>query len=468
MTLIHRTDARSPWLADTPRPKLEDTARALEDYVERRRIYDALTQRRDHVEPSINAFELRDETCPASISGPLNGLPVTVKDQIAVAGWPRSFGLERLSKRPDTTSASLVARLLDIGAVVTGKTALPPNAMDFQTGNARRGPTRNPHNPQFTSGGSTGGGAAAVASGMSPLDIGADLSGSPRIPAARCRGCSYVPTEGLWPNDGLLRGTQRLDHFARIGLTAPSAQDLNFVWKALDADSEMPATSTSDARIAVWSPAAKPPCDDETFKAWQSLAQALPHRDFDIIRDDMHDLLDPSVHQLGGEIIGHMTGALVPAFIRWMMRRDRRAAAISPNFVSHVHTGYRRDPQRYQENLDRLAAFRKRAERRCSGYEALLLPVTPVCAFRHIAPLRDQSGVRTYEAVFETQAGPVGYFDALTHFTLPLTVLGWPVVTFPVSRDANGLPIGAQLIGKPGGDRRLLALATQVQSALRW
>lgn len=467
MRSINQTNVGSPLLADALRPTLERTADALADPVERRRTYDGLMQRRDRIEPSINAFELRSETCPANVTGPLNGLPITVKDQVAVTGWPRSFGMEKRSKRPDTISASLVARLLDLGAVVTGKTALPPNAMDFQTGNARRGPTCNPHNPQFTSGGSTGGGAAAVASGMSLLDVGADLAGSLRIPAAWCGVCSYVPTEGFWPNDGLLRGAQRLDCFARIGLTAPSAQDLTFLWETLEAKSEEPNIGTGKARIAVWSPPGKPPCDDETLKTRQTLAKTLPHRDFDISSEVMHELLDQSVHQLGGELIGHMTGALVPAFIRWMMRRDRRAAAASPNFVSHVHMGYRRDPQRYQENLDRLAALRADAERRWSGYDALLIPVTPVCAFRHIAPLRDQNGVRTYETVFETQAGPMDYFDALTHFTLPLTVLGWPVVTVPVGRDANGVPIGAQLIGKPGSDGRLLALAIQLQTALR-
>jgi aspartyl-tRNA(Asn)/glutamyl-tRNA(Gln) amidotransferase subunit A len=140
MTPQKKIDAGSDVLANTARPSLEDTVRALADPVERRRIDDNLKERRDRIEPSVNAFELRKETCPAIVTGPLKGLPVTVKDQVAVAGWPRSFGLEKPSKRPDGTSASLVARLSDLGAVVTGKTALPPNAMDFRTGNARRGP----------------------------------------------------------------------------------------------------------------------------------------------------------------------------------------------------------------------------------------------------------------------------------------------------------------------------------------
>ena len=462
MIMTHHTNPAT-LLADTTRPTLQDITLALADPAERQRFYDSLTHRRDLVEPTINAFELRRESCPSTVSGPLNGLPVTVKDQVAVAGWPRSFGLERRSKRPDVTSASLVARLLDLGAVVTGKTALPPNAMDFQTGNARRGPTRNPHNPHFTSGGSTGGGAAAVASAMSPLDVGADLAGSLRIPAAWCGMCSYVPTEGFWPNDGLLRGTHCLDHFARIGLTAALAVDLAFIWDRVQPECPAPTPCTG---IALWAPPANAPCDAGTLTVWNALTRSLSQNNIAFSDDAMPDLLHPSVHQLGGEVIGHMTGALIPAVIRWLMRRDRRAADVSPNFVSHVHTGYLRDPHRYQDNLNRLGAFRERAERLWSGYEALLLPVTPVCAFKHIAPIRDQNGVRTYDTVFETHGGAMGYFDALTYFTLPVSVLGWPVVTFPIGRDANAVPVGAQLIGKPGRDGHLLALARRLQSGL--
>ncbi|MEM1288205.1 MAG: amidase [Pseudomonadota bacterium] len=447
-------------------PPLSELVHNLDDLKRRRRAYAKLEQRRDLIEPTVNAFELRRETCPDRVAGPLNGLPITVKDQVAVAGWPRSFGLEKLSKRPDTTSAPLVARLVELGAVVTGKTALPPYAMDFQTGNARRGPTCNPHNPLFTAGGSTGGGAAAVASGMSPLDVGADLAGSLRIPAAWCGVCSYVPSEGFWPNYGLLKGAHCLDHFARIGLTAARVRDLGYVLDLLEPDAAASGPPTGKPRIALWEPGAAPPCAAETHAAWQTLTQTLTDRgNFDISQDAMHTLFDASVRKLGGEMIGHMTGALLPAFVRWLMRRDRRATQLSPGFIRHVHTGYRRDPQRYSDNCESLAALRAEADRLWKDRDALLLPVTGICAFKHIAPIRDQSGVRTYDTVFDTKAGPKGYYDALTYFTLPVTVLGWPAVTLPIGRDVNGVPIGAQLIGKPGTDGALLALAVRLQAA---
>ncbi|MEL7211865.1 MAG: amidase [Pseudomonadota bacterium] len=442
---------------------LAQIAQRFQNPSHRRAFYAELTARRNIAEPTVNAFEHRREACPETVTGPLNGLPITVKDQIAVAGWPTGFGMERMPRKPDSHSAPLVTQLRALGACVTGKTALPPNAMDFQTSNKRRGPTRNPHNPDFTAGGSTGGGAAAVASGMSLLDVGADLAGSLRIPAAWCGVTSYTPTEGFWPNDGLLRGAQKLDHFARIGLTARTASDLAYIWGLIQSSA---ATPPASAHIALWSPSANAPCDHETQSAWQRFGEMLASTHPNVTPNPMTALFEIDVYRLAGEIIGYETGALVPWLIRWFMRRDQKARETSPGFVAHVHEGYKRDRIRHGYNLKKLAQLRAMAFETWAEADALLLPVTGVCAFKHLAPIRDQSGVRTYDKIFDTAAGKLGYFDALTRFTVPLTALGWPVVTLRVGIDSNGIPIGAQLVGKPGADGALLALAKALQAEL--
>ena len=452
-----------PPLLDRP---LESIAAAVSASEERAAVFQSLGAQRDQLEGTINAFELRRETCPQTVTGPLNGLPITVKDQIAVAGWPRSFGLDRVARKPDMVSAPLVERLQNLGAVVTGKTALPPNAIDFQTGNRRRGPTCNPHDVRFTTGGSTGGGAAAVASGMSLLDVGADLSGSLRLPAAWCGVTSLVPTEGRWPNDGLLPGQSCLDHFARIGLTARSVDDLRFIWHMLESEGGEPLPGTGAIRMALWSPGNMPPCDEATLHAWTQLHHRLIDTDMTIEPSAMAALFDADVYRLSGEIIGYETGALVPWPIRWLMRRDRRATETSPGFVAHIHTGYKRNAARYTDNLDQLHAHRAAAEQEWLGFDALIVPVSGVCAFEHLAPVQDQAGVRTYDKVFMTKAGGLGYFDVLTRFTLPLTMLGWPVVTVPIGRDPNGLPIGAQIAGRPGTEARLLDIAADLARSI--
>ncbi|MEQ9179985.1 MAG: amidase family protein, partial [Nitratireductor sp.] len=304
---------------------LRETVAGLANEATREALYRALRARREDVEPVVNAFEARREQSPRAAKGPLNGLPVTVKDQIAAGGWPRTFGLERPSRRADRASATIVARLVGLGAEVTGKTALPPNALDFQTFNRRRGRTNNPHDPRFTAGGSSGGGAAAVASGMSLLDIGADLAGSLRLPAAWCGVSSLTPTEDAWPADGMLPGGQRLQHFARIGPIARRVDDLAFLWDCL-ARAETGKETSGSYRIGLWTPDSPPPMEAAARTVWNGFSTRLAATGVTVEPDPMRPLFEPESYRLFGEIMGYETGALIPAPIRWLLRRDRSPA----------------------------------------------------------------------------------------------------------------------------------------------
>lgn len=446
---------------------LTTVVRRIASSSQRQSLYAEILARRNRADPIINAFEARREACPDKVSEPLNGLPITVKDQIAVAGWSTSYGLERPGSKVEERSATLVSRLQELGACVTGKTALPPYAMDFQTGNKRRGPTSNPYNPKFTTGGSTGGGAAAVASGMSLLDVGSDLGGSLRIPAGWCGVTSYTPSEGFWPNDGMLRGSLKLAHFARVGLTARTASDLSFIWNMLEPNGNHTIEPANPPGIVLWKPDEPTMCDEDMLQCWNRFSKTVSAIHPKTSSDPMKALFVPDVYRLAGEIIGHETGAMVSWLIRWIMRRDRQARETSPGFVAHVHEGYKRNGARYEANLKSLAGLRANALSVWKEVDALLLPVSGVCAFEHISPLRDNNGVRTYDRVFETVGGTIGYFDALTRFTLSLTALGWPVVALPIGRDSQGIPVGAQLIGKPGDDGKILELARQVEQWVR-
>lgn len=425
-------------------------------------LYNALREQRDRTEPSINAFEARVETPPQDAMGPLHGLPITVKDQIAVTGWARNFGLDSPARRPDRIDAGVIKKFASLGARVSGKTALAPNAMDFQTYNRRRGHTNNPHDQRFTAGGSSGGGAAAVASGMSLLDLGADLAGSLRLPAAWCGVTSLTPTEGVWPNDGMLRGTHRLEHFGRIGPIARRVDDLAFIWQCAMGAKETLEKPASPLRIDIWAPDKTPLCDEATQAAWTGLARRCHQTGLTVNPDPMQSLFTHQIYQLFGEIMGHETGALIPAPIRWLMRQGRGSAQRSPGFLTHVHTGYRRDRGRFAENIQLLEMLRSEALTHWSDLDALILPVSGVCAFEHLAPKTDRTGVRDYDHPFDTTAGQLGYFDALTRFTVPITLLGWPVVTMPIGRDPNGIPMGAQIVGKPHTEAQLLNLSQKL------
>ncbi|MEP2718895.1 amidase [Pseudophaeobacter sp.] len=139
-----------------------------------------------HLNPKVNAVVATNVPPPGNSWGKLAGLPITLKDQIHFPSLACTFGSEAYRDFYPVQTAPVVENLLQAGAQVIGKTNLPPFAMDFQCSSPLFGTTNNPWDFAYTSGGSSGGGTAAVAAGLSFVDIGTDLSGSLRIPASFC------------------------------------------------------------------------------------------------------------------------------------------------------------------------------------------------------------------------------------------------------------------------------------------
>lgn len=182
--------------------------------VSARETVDAHIERIEEVDGQLNAVVLRRfdaarreaEDADAARRrgeqlGPLHGVPVTIKDQFHVAGLPTTFGMARLADRIAEQDGPMVAALRDAGAIVLGKTNVPPALGAIETDNAVFGRTNNPWDLERTPGGSSGGDAALVAAAGIPLSLGADFGGSLRIPAAWCGVCSLTPTIPRLPID---------------------------------------------------------------------------------------------------------------------------------------------------------------------------------------------------------------------------------------------------------------------------
>lgn len=212
-----------------------------------RALVDALLERRRDVDPRLNAFvasreavlqeaEAADRARQAGEPlGPLHGLPVTIKDNIAVAGTDATMGMRARRGRPDGDDAVLVSELRRLGAIVLGKTNVPQLLLAQETENAVFGVTNNPWNLERVPGGSSGGEAAAVAAGMSPLGIGTDIGGSIRIPAHFCGVYGFKPTLDRWSNRGshtAIPGQEVVR--SQIGCLARSADDVIALWRAVD------------------------------------------------------------------------------------------------------------------------------------------------------------------------------------------------------------------------------------------
>lgn len=212
-----------------------------------RELVDALLERRRDVDPRVNAFVASREAVVAEADaadraraagepvGPLHGLPLTIKDNVAVTGTDATMGMRARCGQPDSEDAVLVMELRRLGAIVLGKTNVPQLLLAQETENAIFGVTNNPWNLGRVPGGSSGGEAAAVAAGMTPIGIGTDIGGSIRIPAHFCGLYGLKPTLDRWSNRGshtAIPGQEVVR--SQIGCLARSAEDVITLWRAVD------------------------------------------------------------------------------------------------------------------------------------------------------------------------------------------------------------------------------------------
>jgi fatty acid amide hydrolase len=221
-------------------------------------VVEALAARRRDVDPRVNAFvHVREEALTEAHAvdearargaelGPLAGLPITVKDNVDVAGLDSTLGMRARRGKPATADAVLVAELRRRGAIVLGKTNVPQLLLAQETENSVFGLTKNPWNLDRAAGGSSGGEAAAVASGTSPLGIGTDIGGSIRIPAHFCGTVGFKPTLDRWSNRGsntAIAGQEIVR--SQIGCLARNVADCALLWRTLDPR----AQSLEDPRV---------------------------------------------------------------------------------------------------------------------------------------------------------------------------------------------------------------------------
>src|SRR6266702_8597160 len=201
-------------------------------------VVDAHLRRADELHPRLNAFVHIDEAvarkqAQASLRsvlsgdalGPLHGVPLTIKSCIDVTDWPCAAGSLLRKENQPSNDAVLVRRLREAGAVLLGNTNTPEFLMAYETDNRLSGKTSNPWNPAYSAGGSSGGEAAAIASGCSMGGVGSDGGGSIRTPAHFCGICGLKPTPGRIPASGHF--PSGAGAFGWIGVVGPMARTID-------------------------------------------------------------------------------------------------------------------------------------------------------------------------------------------------------------------------------------------------
>jgi amidase len=402
--------------------------------------------------------------------GPLAGLPMTVKDTFDAVGMPASSGLDvfRHGARPD---AACVAHARQAGAVIWGKTNVPVMAGDFQTFNDLYGTTNNPWDLTRTSGGSSGGAAAALAARITALEIGSDIGGSLRTPAAFCGIYSHKPTWGLISQLGHVPpqpGSLAERDLNVVGPMARSARDLRLLLGVLEGGvgsrGQAPAAALKGLRIGLWTEQPEFVLDPEVKARVEAFATELSREGVEVTRVTSPVDCTALLAAYRTLLAGVLAEDLPPAALK-QMQRSRPGAKIALSMGAGPDTAAALALAYTQSHLEWLAANEVRARLAAEArklfdrFDAILAPIGPVPAFPHDHRPFEK---RTITLLDGTSAP----YLALLRWIALASACGLPATAIPVGRTPAGLPLGAQLIGPRGGDYRNLAIAEAIEAAM--
>lgn len=390
--------------------------------------------------------------------GPLAGLPVTVKSSISTQGYKCEIGSTLNRGFTPTQDAEAVARLRVAGVTLLGTTNCPELLMAYETSNLLYGRTANPWSLDHSAGGSSGGEAAGIAAGLSACGLGSDSGGSVREPAHFCGICALKPTPGRVPGRGHLPPC--IGPFSILGAIGPLARtvaDLALLFRVLSGHDELDPVSApvgfrevslEEARrvpIGYFEDDGITPVTDETRQAIRDSALALERRGF-TVRPFRPASLEPA-RMLWWRFFVQCGAMFYAPAIRG------REAELSPIFREFLAVAGECEPLSAESLLTAWAEcdlVREKLLAEMRDYPLLLTPVCATAAFRH--------GEREWAIGGQT----VGYLDAM-RYTQWFNLLAGPAVVVPVTRSAEGLPIGVQIAGRPYADEIVLTVAMAVE-----
>jgi amidase len=388
--------------------------------------------------------------------GPLHGVPITLKSCIDVAGWPCPAGSALRRNYVAQVDATLTARLREAGAIFLGNTNTPEFLMAYETDNLVSGKTSNPWDLSRSAGGSSGGEAAAIASGCSVGGVGSDGGGSIRVPAHFCGLCGLKPTPGRIPATGHFPAG--VGAFAWIGVVGPLARtvaDVRALFNAMagadpgDAlSAPVPIRPISDAqlrgmRVGLLESKALGEVDAETDAALQKAANGLAAQGFVVEPLPLREL------ERAIELWWFFFGpAIAHLFQSSVAGQEAQLSAIFREYLQFAGA---------QITLDELLGacaerdmLRATILRQMRDVPILLSPVSTTTAFRH--------GEGTW------RPGAKQCYRDTMRFSQWLNLTGFPGASVPVSVSSEGLPIGVQVIGRPHEEELVLAVAERIEN----
>lgn len=411
-------------------------------------VLESVLGRCDAINPSINAVIARDDAAARRMAGAsdarwaagkplsdLDGVPVSIKDNLLMAGLPATWGNRGLRDNVPAHDELPVARLRAGGAVLFAKTNVPELTVQGYTDNLLHGPTGLPFAPELTPGGSSGGAVAAVAAGIGPLALCTDGGGSIRRPAAHAGlfglkpGACRIPRGAGFP--------AILGAFEVAGPIGRDARDVETMFRWLGSSVE--TATTAPRRILYARHFAGQPVDPEILRASDGAAEELRRLGHEVLARDTFDVLAG---------IDAIWPVISTAGVAWLCDSDPRINETAGEAVQAMaRAGRALSARDYAGALVAIEALRLDYQRAMAGFDLLMTPA--IAAF-------SWPREKTHPEVIDGQpVGPRGH----AVFTAFANALGLPAMTLPLAAPPGGLPCGVQLVGMQGADELLLQIA---------
>ena len=441
-----------------------ELARAIRaEEVSSEKVVETYLQRIEEVNPQLNAVvqliadEARAQAREADaalargeLKGPLHGVPMTIKDNIDVAGVICTGGTKGRASFVPTQDATVVARMRNAGAILLGKTNLPELALAFETDNLVYGRTNNPYDLSCTPGGSSGGEAAIIAAGGSPLGLGNDMAGSIRIPTHFCGIAGIKPTSGRvpWTSD-FPHSSGLLNAFWQIGPMARFVEDLILTLPIIAGVDwhdptvvPMPLGDTKDVdlkslRVAFYVDNGMITPTPETVEVVKKTAKVLSDKGMTVEEDRPEGIeksfglwLDLFRADGGAEVRRVLQMVGTTELHPWLQGLlDRANEMTSPEFVDLM--------TKWHKFRSSMLSFMEK-------YDVIICPVNAFPALPH--------------------GGTLDKRVISVSYTMTYNLTGWPVAVVRAGTSPEGLPIGVQVVAHPWRENVALAVAKHIEN----
>lgn len=438
-------------------------------------VLQAVLARIDALNPTLNAYVTlaRESALRAARKAtasvrrgaslpPLFGIPVSIKDLTPTAGIRTTWGSKIFEHHVPVEDALVVQRLKAAGAIVVGKTNTPEFGAGGNTFNTVFGPTRNPWNPALTCGGSSGGAAVALATGMGPLAQGSDLGGSLRTPAAFCGVVGFRTTPGLVP---VYPSELAWDSLAVAGPMARTVADVALMLSVIAGpDDRAPLSYDIDTRAFIR--AVRKPSIRGWRVAWTPDLNGLMPVDADVVRVAERatavfralgakvTAASPDFSEVSDIVLGtrgvFMVALHADKLPQWKHEMQR-------GLVWNIEQGLRLTVREIARAETLRTALWHRVRQFMERYDLLILPTVAVKPFPVEQPYPTEINGR-----------PLDNYTQWFFLTYAITLVGLPVISVPCGFTRDGLPVGLQIVGRRRAEAAVLRAAAAYEGAAPW